>query len=67
MNSPYINDIEPSLIYVKWLVNKSSPKILDETDYGSIVVSDKLLTRKIDLRVSPALYNKLVSGYGNLE
>lgn len=61
MNSPYSQIIEPNLVYLVWENNQSSPKTFADGDYDLLMASDKLFARKMDCRIAPELYNRLLS------
>ena len=59
MNSPLKSSIISSnLRYSDWSV-VNAPKILNEEDYKSIVVSNALFCRKVDLNISRKLFELL--------
>ena len=59
MNSPYKDDVEPNLVYLDWVEGKSSPRILNISDYKGMMESGKLLVRKIDSEIELELYHVL--------
>ena len=61
MNSPYLNNIESNLVYLKWDNDHCSPRLLTDADYEQLMASSKLIARKIDCRVAPELYERLLS------
>ena len=60
MNSPYSNNVSRNFVYMDWTEGKSSPKVLTELDYTTMVASEKLLARKIDSTKFPDMYKKLL-------
>ncbi|SDY34782.1 Core-2/I-Branching enzyme [Ruminococcaceae bacterium YAD3003] len=58
--SPFSGSVDDYLVYVDWSEGKSSPKTLSDSDYDTLMGSDKLLARKVDSESDLELYNKLL-------
>ncbi|MCG2616844.1 beta-1,6-N-acetylglucosaminyltransferase [Terrimonas sp. NA20] len=59
-NSPFRERIADSLIYVDWNVPVTGhPKLLDATDFGKLLASDKLFARKFDTDKNEEIINML--------